>query len=141
MDTAHTARRDGGLCGLCGRTLAPCEPVWRPRISLSRIMLGGWHWRIIPACAECTPIKGEPAGPCEGCGRHVHDERRWPPRKHVLCCEACKPKAEAARARDARAKKRKGKTCLLCEKSFTPSRDDALFCSNACRQRAYRMSR
>ena len=134
----RAAQQDGGLCGLCGRALALGEPVWRPRIGLGYSGSGAWHWQIIPVCAECTPIEGEPSRPCEGCGRPVHDEWRLPPRKYVLCCEACSPKAQAARARATRAKSREGKTCPLCEKSFVPSRIDALFCSVACKQRAYR---
>ena len=141
-EVLHAAQHDGGLCGLCGRTLALGEPVWRPRIGLGRSLSGAWgHWQIVPACAECTPIEGEPSGPCGGCGRPVHDEWGRPSHQMVVCCEACRPKAQAASARAARARKRAGKTCSLCKNSFTPARDDARFCSNACRQRAYRMSR
>ena len=134
------AQHDGGVCGACGRILAPGEPVWRPRISLGRSLLSGaWgHWQIVPVCAECTPIQGEPARPCQGCGRPVHDEWRLPPREHVSCCDACEPKAKAASARAKRAKKREGTVCVSCGKSFTPSRNDAEYCSSVCRQRAYR---
>jgi uncharacterized OB-fold protein len=30
--------------------------------------------------------------------------------------------------------------CKGCGKTFTPKRSDAVYCSNACRQRAYRQS-
>lgn len=30
--------------------------------------------------------------------------------------------------------------CKVCGNTFTPKRSDALYCSNACRQRAYRQS-
>src|SRR5262245_27537436 len=30
-------------------------------------------------------------------------------------------------------------SCSVCGKTFTPARSDALTCSNACRQRAYRL--
>ncbi len=35
---------------------------------------------------------------------------------------------------------RKDKVCESCGKTFTPKRSDAKYCSNACRQRAYRQS-
>lgn len=35
---------------------------------------------------------------------------------------------------------RKDMVCPVCEKTFTPKRSDAKYCSNACRQKAYRNS-
>lgn len=35
---------------------------------------------------------------------------------------------------------RKDMVCPVCEKTFTPKRSDAKYCSNACRQKAYRDS-
>jgi len=40
--------------------------------------------------------------------------------------------------RELRREKRNSLTCV-CGKTFTPVRADARYCSNACRQRAYRM--
>jgi len=39
-----------------------------------------------------------------------------------------------------RLEKRKNRICKGCGKTFTPKRSDAVYCSNACRQRAYRQS-
>ena len=40
------------------------------------------------------------------------------------------------RAREAR----KDRVCKACGKVFTPTRSDGIYCSNACRQKAYRKS-
>ena len=36
--------------------------------------------------------------------------------------------------------KRQNRICKGCGKAFTPKRSDAVYCCNACRQRAYRQS-
>ena len=39
-----------------------------------------------------------------------------------------------------RLEKRQNRVCKGCGKVFTPKRSDAVYCCNACRQRAYRQS-
>nr|WP_300569761.1 DUF4368 domain-containing protein [uncultured Acetatifactor sp.] len=39
-----------------------------------------------------------------------------------------------------RLEKRQNRVCKECGKTFTPKRSDAVYCCNACRQRAYRQS-
>jgi hypothetical protein len=38
-----TVIEDCSVCGECGRTLAPGEPIWRARISLPRTPCGTSH--------------------------------------------------------------------------------------------------
>jgi hypothetical protein len=52
----------------------------------------------------------------------------------VPCCERCR-KAIYRRARNTAATER---LCDVCGERFTPKRSDARYCSNACRQDAYR---
>jgi hypothetical protein len=71
--------------------------------------------------------------PCRSCGRSVFG---FPASLRRACCEQC-------RQRMIRARRRVPLTCQCdgCGSDFTPTRKDARFCSNACRQRAYRWRR
>jgi hypothetical protein len=137
LDRAEAAQKDCSICGMCGNKLPPDAPIWRERNGVGYAW-GRWHARVAPVCKDCASL-GEywqDAKPCEGCGRPVHT-KWW--RKRVLCCDRCRQKANAGSARAARAKERgENQTCIKCSKVFTPRRSDAQFCSNACRQSAYR---
>lgn len=54
------------------------------------------------------------------------------------CSWICKQKASCRRSNDRRKKPQAAAACAVCGKMFT-ARNKALYCSNACRQRAYRM--
>jgi hypothetical protein len=75
-------------------------------------------------------------GACEGCGRKVYYSFWTPPRGAVACSEVCRRKVHAA-IRRAKGGSRE-KTCTVCGRPFTAPRCDALTCSPACRQKAYR---
>ena len=142
-------------CADCERPLAPDEPIWRQRISLGRSMFGGTHHRLLPVCETCSHAKRSeysyryphpstefrPAQPCEGCGRPVHERYRdglFHRNHHVICCEDCYKAAELKYARETRTLARGTHECQICGKSFEPTRNDAKFCSSACKQKAYR---
>jgi hypothetical protein len=82
-------------------------------------------------CARCQRPIMEPSG-------HRYD--RWK-RLFPLCCSSGCTYAlrYAGRAHEARlARTPHQAVCAICGKKFTPKRQDARFCSNACRQSAYR---
>ena len=54
------------------------------------------------------------------------------------CSYRCKNDAQIARKRERRIAAREPRPCNSCGETFIPRRKDALYCSNACRQRAYR---
>ena len=56
-------------------------------------------------------------------------------------CWRCTAAAVNAEAREARRLARADRACATCYGNFTPARWDGLYCSNACRQRAYRKRR
>jgi len=157
----HAAAKDGRTCGQCGRKLQPGAPVWRQRIGLGRGFFGGWRVAVACICKKCrakqekynqenrkygilSGFRGryEDAKPCESCGRPVHQKIDGIYRQHVFCCEVCQDKVlsakAAAAARQQRATIRGTRTCLTCDKIFTPTRTDTQFCGAACKQRAYR---
>jgi hypothetical protein len=95
-----------------------------------------YRWRLL--CAACV-AKAAPRWPwdrfrsCRHCGRRRY---YWNGSPRSYCTEACETAARRARRRHPRWQKRL--TCFGCERLFTTTRFDARYCSNACRQRAYR---
>ena len=71
---------------------------------------------------------------CEGCGSifytRIHSKRYC----NCWCAKLGYWKYQRQRRLAARA----DRVCIVCGKKFTPTRSDALYCSNACRQSAYR---
>lgn len=70
---------------------------------------------------------------CGGCGKIFYTR--------VLSKKYCGYKScffEAQRKK--RLRLRENTVCITCGKQFTPKRNDAKYCSNACRQKAYRKS-
>ena len=105
----RTARRDGGLCGLCGRALAEGEPVWMERVEVGTYHSGrgAIYWRA-PVCAACASpafrAKTEGTGPerCAGCGRGLYYAGSGGRRRLALCSTRCSSRYQGARAREAR---------------------------------------
>jgi hypothetical protein len=61
-------------------------------------------------------------------------------RKPICCSPNCtNARTNASRAQRAKlARTPREATCVICHKKFAPTRRDARFCSNACRQKHYR---
>jgi hypothetical protein len=129
-------------CVKCGRKLKASEPVWRARFryGLGRGAELGAH------CEKCRPDDREyySLGPCANCGRAVNtSEQRWRPRLWSFCSEKCQRLHlsihQATLARQRRAEARGAtRVCADCGEHFEPVRADSLYCSGACRQKAYR---
>lgn len=126
------------ICGKCKRDIADGEPVTRLRIKSHR-----YHNVIClePVCGRCfKPADDQQftAEDCEGCGRLVHQvprAGRW----RTFCCDECRGQVQTIEARKRRTDVRGVKRpCALCGERFDPARNDARFCSPACRQKAYR---
>ena len=149
--TKLSAIRHALRCGDCDRELAADAPVWRLRRRVGTFVHPSSGdvpcYRHLPICATCkddhTKAAGwehNPAGwsssPCLACGRPVH---RFARVTYEFCSELCKRTTDHARAKQRRAETpRPTVTCAVCGQSFTPPRRDAVTCSHACRQRAYR---
>jgi hypothetical protein len=130
----------GAACARCERQLTATEPVWRRRIGLGRGFFGGARWKVALFCEWCAPQSPHyrwSAKPCNACGRMVHTDERLP--LPAYCCRACELRQQQARMRQRRAEARGAtKVCVRCGETFEPVRADAVVCSNACRQKAYR---
>lgn len=72
---------------------------------------------------------------CKGCGRVFYTQI---PTKKYCYYHRCGNRGYQKELKQRRLEKRKDLVCKGCGKTFTPKRVDASYCSNACRQRAYR---
>lgn len=73
---------------------------------------------------------------CGGCGKVFYTYIR----SKKYCNERCCNLGFWKHKREERLEKRKDMICKTCGKIFTPKRSDAVYCCNACRQKAYRQS-
>jgi hypothetical protein len=99
-------------------------------------------WAVVSLCMDCfkqaspeeTHENQQPRyqRECRGCGEPMltplYGRFRW-----QVCSPRCYQRAN-------RVRKRESRRCI-CKKWFTPARKSALYCSNACRQWAYRRLR
>jgi len=135
---AREAQRTAKICGKCGRSIAPSEPVYRGAVSV-----GGWGQRVNAAavCSDCLGSKSKREGffntHCEHCGRGLRLAPRLG-RYHAFCCNRCGWRYQSARQRRKRAQKRAALRCVACGDPLTAGRSDAKYCGGTCRQRAYR---
>ncbi len=139
---------------LTGETCAKCDrefddiAVWIEFEEMFPSWKGGTYTVMKPVCRSCYTFadmqKADTHLVCDGCGikaampemlarwqvpwnpKTGYDYSRW------VCSPCCR---ERQRRKDRRWKQR---TCEVCKKPFTAARIDARFCSNACRQWAYR---
>jgi hypothetical protein len=134
-------------CATCKRTFRPNDPVWRCRVGVGRGFFGGWRTAIDPVCAQCASddldLREYSTGPCDNCGRTVHDAAWRFPRRYRYCCQRCELTHQSARlaaaARQRRADARgPSRPCLECGEHFALRRADSQYCSAPCKQKAYR---
>ena len=134
-------------CPNCKKTIGPTEPTYLVSVGYGDYWMRKVGGAIAFFCAECADkTRGwqgasawhEPL-PCVHCQRTVfHDAARRIP-KHVVCSKECRQAVYYAVVRARR--RRPKRDCSTCAEPFQPKRTDALYCSSACRQRAYRLRR
>jgi len=141
---SSAAARTGLTCGECSRSLADDADIYAVRWGRGR---RGHHQTLVcPRCAK-TRYVGQLADvryewvarACAQCGRNVHRRYRYG-RGFVSIPRCCSARCGRRRQAAERRKAKPGTTtrCAACGETFTPTRADAVTCSNACRQRAYR---
>ena len=158
-------------CPLCHSVLKQDEPVYHTVTTQSfkvRRWAGGdnfietgetgerWlHWYACEACArrehperfrdpnEWTAYLEHRR--CVHCDRPIFERNasRYLRMGPICCSSNCRnARSNARRAELANlSKETKTVRCFTCQKAFTPTRRDARFCSNACRQKHYRENR
>jgi hypothetical protein len=162
-ELATLARTQGGVCGGCGRALTPDEPVIYVRLVTGhrreRVSVGwdfdaggpvykiadfpiGKEVPVSPACcADTLSIQDRECGcwrPCDVCGRPTQiSGSRTQLRRRWFCSIRCERRYHMRERDQARAEARL-KDCEVCGERFEATRQDAAYCSPACRQKAYR---
>ena len=143
----------------CGRELTRREPVYRCLVGLPTDHPDrDSEFRILHVCRDCAktreqwdlrakhrppyaywsvggnlvrPLTWREPRSCEHCGRTVIHEMVEP--QIIACSAQCRRAIYSASRRRAEMT-----VCSQCSELFTPSRSGALYCSDACRQKAYR---
>ena len=72
---------------------------------------------------------------CKGCGREFYTNIET---KKYCLYGLCGNRGYQKELSQKRLEARKDRVCKVCGKVFTPQRSDGVYCSNACRQKAYR---
>lgn len=131
------------LCEQCHRDIGPEEPVWR----------GGYQRAV--SCKDCgsDAKRTERPKPCEGCSRPtVHSGYGRPfvyepglgHSKRTFCCNRCQEAFYRGRRKERISDERLKagpRRCEECQEILDGQRAEARYCSNACRQKAYRQRR
>jgi hypothetical protein len=94
---------------------------------------------MVPHCRKCVPNQMRAhmvRERCESCGRTLFFPQGYRQNLHVACSQRCRQAIHNAIAKAKRPDR--NKTCIVCAKPFLAPRADALTCSSACRQKAYR---
>jgi hypothetical protein len=137
-------------CSICRRELSGEEPIYVLRVGWNLIWAQRFGGSILGACANCKehPPKGLKwafeelplsASPCHHCNRPVFIKRRKGSR-YVVCGNRCRESVYNANARRWHRRPVQKRACSTCGEQFTPKRTDALYCSAACKQKAYRVN-
>jgi hypothetical protein len=132
------AQEEAKQCGQCEAPIGPKDDVYMACLR-ARPGYDYTTW-LVPVCKRCSSgdsYERFRSWRCETCGRII-----WYPAAYIRrrCYSACSLKCrQAIHAAIAKAKRPdNNKTCAICAKSFLAPRADALTCSSACRQKAYR---
>jgi hypothetical protein len=124
-------------CAACGHVFEPDEPV----------MVVFNYWRSgrashvwVPICVDCWDCtcsldspEERPLRRCLVCRQPMLAS--W---SVVTCSNGCAQHKRRQRRKGRRRGQEDASRCAMCRTSFVPTRSDAQFCSNACRQWAYR---
>jgi hypothetical protein len=134
-------RENGGCCTRCAGPFGDNMTAYLVRETIVAQIFGtgdaafaATDYKLTPVCDACVTPKEAAnttkASNCAVCGQRMMTAP-FPPRS--VCSSRCYQRQLRARKRaSARA------TCSTCGLGFVPKRKDARFCSDACRQRAYR---
>ena len=140
-------RRDPEVCHDCRTPLGSKIYVAKRTVIGSALCCDGQWFALsatdrVPVCGACfDPPASDYSwqwSDCPGCGRQMYAQRRvlvWHP--GILACSA------RCRQRERRRQRREQRSafCTICNIEIKGQRKDTRYCSNACRQWAYRRAR
>jgi ribosomal protein L24E len=131
-----------GVCQYCGAKFRPDQTIVIVRD------WDGWGHDWSAVCVGCASPEelalAKIQTSCKGCGRPMLTPHRsgraitWTGDYRSILAQTCSARCEQRYRRKLNREQRPEIACTVCSKSFRPNRADAKFCSNACRQWAYR---
>jgi hypothetical protein len=144
------AVRDSSSCAICQQLFNGEDVIYLEQVATGSYVTGGEMSARTPVCNRCKKRDFYAPSPCEQCGRRVALEI---PSSHfwamirggqirsrhgrILCSRRCRWLLNG-RDRSARSARFRLKDCVTCGERFEATRRDAVTCSPACRQKAYR---
>jgi hypothetical protein len=141
-------------CPGCRRELGEGEPVYQTRLGNAwerRVAANIGYCTTARVCAECLkqiegkwphpPSYWRPGKPCRNCGRPVFNFAKWKEQKIIACTKLCQQTVYNTRFQARHKRTLPLRACTVCEEQFAPKRNDSIYCSDACAQRAYRLRR
>ncbi len=129
------------LCVDCHRDIGPQEPVWRSvnGVSCKDCISDGWRRVALKPCEGCSRPTVH-----SGYGRPFVYEPGLGRTQRTFCCRRCQEalyrRRHQQKVSDERLKDGP-RRCEGCKEILDGQRADARYCSNSCRQRAYRQRR
>lgn len=131
-------------CDVCDQPMADNEPMrggWYHKGDVPRVFIRGHEMCLDSAGAITSDYFGAvsievqiEAGRCPACDREVdvdyYDKRT---NKRQFCSPKCQRQHQRDQHRDL-----SPRACVVCEREFIPKRNDARYCSGACRVRLHR---
>jgi hypothetical protein len=142
-DDAPYFIKSAGHCTRCGEPFGGNATAYmvREKIAWKFLLnddLALTQLEIVPVCDACVTEREieftTVQGTCKGCGQRMKMNREW--RGPICCSNRCRQRLRRAEKRGRST--RDMRTCAVCRDQFIAKRQDAKFCSNACRQRRYR---
>ena len=134
-------------CGKCFKVIHHVDPVAIDRVTTTMGGSPAWGHCMTVICLECLALKNTIVRPCVVCGRDIHYRKSYEGlRRYHTGIELCSLKCKWTHRNQQTAKKRLKKSkpaviCDCCGVSFIQTRTDSRYCSNKCRQKAYRQRR
>ncbi len=145
----HPPERDATVCHWCRH---PFEPG-QARYLIDEAIKAHPGWERVSLCGLCWKTSDGPTDmrdvKCWGCGEPMKVPNCWRPWpaetsrsikaegyivKAVCCSNRCHQRARRMKRQD----DRRGQRCAVCKETFEVKRTDRKYCSNTCRQWAYR---
>ena len=107
----HDARKRGGVCAWCGRTLAVGEPIYVEQVPVDvKPFTGKSLWKFRRTVGRDAPLGAECAAPelvrrmegqepeyCEACGRPIYRTMVRASRVRVACSKDCRNRLSRGR--------------------------------------------
>lgn len=138
--------KDGSKCGKCGESYTDNQTIVLTGLNYIYSGHDNWNYQSYTICGKCAgdELLNSPFGityTCEICQRKILGSKYNFQKGYVYCSKKCYWTIVNRRERsyELMIRSRKPTHCSICSTQFTTNRTDNRYCSNKCRQKAYRM--